>query len=99
VQYDLKEGKRLEISPLFGFGTYDGLRGGVEIDRYNLWGVAHSDQLKLVQSFKSSSVDNTYTIPQVFGKDLDAFVTGNYLRRQEISFLRVEYGGGAGARK
>lgn len=99
VRYDLKEGKRLEISPLFGFGSYDGVRGGVEVDRYNLWGLAHSDQLKLVQSFKSSSVDYTYTVPQVFGKDVDVFATGNYLRREEISFLRVEYGGGIGGRK
>lgn len=99
VRYDLKEGKRLEISPLFGFGSYDLLRAGVEVDRYNLWGLAHSDQLKLVQSFKSSSVDYAYTIPQVFGKDVDVFATANYLRRQEISFLRVEYGGGLGGRK
>jgi outer membrane protein assembly factor BamA len=99
VRYDLKEGKRLEVSPIFGFGTYDGLRGGVEVDQYNLWGLAHNDQIKLIQSFKSSSVDYTYIVPQVFGKDVDVFATGNYLRRQEISFLRVEYGGGLGGRK
>ena len=45
VRYDLKEGKRLEISPLFGFGSYDLLRVGVEIDQYNLWGLAHNSQL------------------------------------------------------
>lgn len=99
VQYDLKEGKRLEVSPIFGFGTYDLLRGGVEVNQYNLWGLAHNDEIKLVQSFKSSSADYTYTIPQVFGKDVDVFATGNYLRREEISFLRVEYGGGIGGRR
>lgn len=99
VRYDLKEGKRLEVSPIFGFGTYDLLRGGVEVNQYNLWGLAHNDQIKLIQSFKSSSADYTYTVPQVFGKDVDVFATGNYLRREEISFLRVEYGGGVGGRK
>jgi len=99
IQYDLKEGKRLEISPLFGFGSYDLFRGGVEVDQYNLWGLAHNSQLKLVQSFKSSTGDYTYTIPELLGEDVDLFATGNGLRRQEISFLRVEYGGGVGVRR
>lgn len=99
VRYDLKEGKRLEISPLFGFGSYDLLRAGVEVDQYNLWGLAHSSTLKLVQSFKSSSGDYTYTIPELLGEDVDVFATGNGLRREEISFTRIEYGGGAGVRR
>jgi len=99
VRYDLKEGKRLEISPLAGFGSYDLLRVGVEIDQYNLWGLAHNSELKLVQSFKSSSGDYTYTIPEFLGRDVDVFATANALRREEISFTRVEYGGGFGARR
>ncbi len=99
IHYDLKEGKRLEVSPLFGFGSYDLFRAGVEVDQYNLWGLAHNSQLKLVQSFKSSSGDYTYTIPELLGEDVDLFATGNGLRRQEISFLRVEYGGGVGVRR
>jgi len=99
VRYDLKEGKRLEISPLVGFGSYDLLRAGVEIDQYNLWGLAHNSELKLVQSFKSSSGDYTYTIPEFLGEDVDVFATASALRREEISFVRVEYGGGFGARR
>jgi outer membrane protein insertion porin family len=99
VRYDLKEGKRIEISPLAGFGSYDLLRVGVEVDQYNLWGLAHNSQLKLVQSFKSSSGDYTYTIPELLGEDVDVFATANGLRREEISFTRVEYGGGFGGRK
>jgi outer membrane protein insertion porin family len=99
VRYDLKEGKRIEISPLAGFGSYDLLRVGVEIDQYNLWGLAHNSEFKLVQSFKSSSVDYTYTVPELLGEDVDVFATASGLRREEISFTRVEYGGGVGARK
>jgi outer membrane protein insertion porin family len=99
VRYDLKEGKRIEISPLAGFGSYDLLRVGVELDQYNLWGLAHNSQIKLVQSFKSSSGDYTYTIPELVGEDVDVFATANGLRREEISFTRVEYGGGVGARR
>ena len=57
VRYDLKEGKRIEVAPLIGFGSYDLLRAGVEVNQYNLWGLAHNSELKLVQSFKSSSGD------------------------------------------
>jgi outer membrane protein assembly complex protein YaeT len=99
IRYDVKEGKRIEVSPLFGFGSYDLLRVGVEVDQYNLWGLAHNSELKLVQSFKTSSGDYTYTIPELLAEDVDVFATANGLRRQEISFTRVEYGGGAGARK
>ncbi len=99
VRYDLKEGKRIEISPLVGFGSYDLLRVGVEIDQYNLWGLAHNSELKIVQSFKSSSGDYTYTIPEFLGEDVDVFATASGLRREEISFTRVEYGGGFGARR
>jgi outer membrane protein insertion porin family len=99
VRYDLKEGKRIEVSPLVGFGSYDLLRAGVEVDQYNLWGLAHSSKFKLVQSFKSSSGDYTYTIPELVGEEVDVFATGNILRREEISFTRLEYGGGFGARK
>jgi outer membrane protein assembly complex protein YaeT len=99
VRYDLKEGKRLEISPLFGFGSYDLLRVGVEVDQFNLWGLAHNSNLKIVQSFKSSIGDYTYTIPELIGEDVDVFATANGLRRQEISWVRVEYGGGAGVRR
>lgn len=99
VRYDLKEGKRIEVSPLFGFGSYDLLRVGVEVEQYNLWGLAHNSDLKLVQSFKSSSGDYTYTIPEVLGREVDVFATASGLRRQEISFTRVEYGGGVGVRK
>lgn len=99
VRYDLTEGKRLEISPLVGFGSYDLFRGGVEVEQFNLWGLAHNSDLTLVQSVKSSSADYIYTIPELFARDVDVFVTGNYLRRQEISFLRIEYGGGVGVRR
>lgn len=99
VAYKLKEGKRIDVSPLFGFGSYDLLRAGVEVNQYNLWGLAHNSRLRLIQSFKSSSGDYTYTIPEWLGEDVDVFLTGSGLRREEISFTRREVGGGAGVRE
>ena len=52
-----------------------------------------------MHSFKSSSGDYTYPIPEERGSDVDSFVTANALRREEISFTRVEYGGGTGVRR
>jgi outer membrane translocation and assembly module TamA len=49
-----------------------------------------------MQSFKASQAEYTYTIPQILGKDYDVFANGSGLRREEISFTREEFGGGAG---
>lgn len=96
VHYDLKEGKRTEVNLLFGYGSYDLLRGGFQIERYNLFGLAHHAQLRVVQSFKASRGDFAYTIPEMVGQDIDFVLNGFGLRREEVSFTREEYGGGAG---
>lgn len=99
VLYRVKEGKRTDVSLLFGYGSYELLRGGVEFEENNIWGRAHHARLKLVQSFKASSADFTYTMPEFIGKDLDFFLNASGLRREEVSFLREEYGGGMGVHK
>jgi outer membrane protein insertion porin family len=97
--FSLKEGKTLEASMLFGFGTYEQLRVGFDIEQHNIWGRAHNTRFRVTQSFKTTSADYFYTIPQVVGEDINAFFTASALRRQEITFLREEYGGGIGAEK
>jgi outer membrane protein insertion porin family len=99
VLYHVKEGKELEISLLFGYGSYELLRGGVEVEQFNIWGLGHRDRLKIVQSFKASSGEFTYTIPEFTARDVDLFFNGFGLRREEISFTRVEYGGGFGGHR
>ncbi len=94
--YQVNEGKEITVSLLAGYGAYDLLQGGVEIEENNIFGRAHHADLRVVQSFKTSSADLTYTIPELAGRDVDGFFTGSGLRRQEISFLREEYGGSAG---
>jgi outer membrane protein assembly factor BamA len=99
VLYSLKEGKTIDVSLLFGYGSYELLRAGVEIDAQNIWGLAHHARLKAVQSFKASSGDFIYTIPEFVGPDADIFANASGLRREEVSFVREEYGGGFGAHK
>ena len=99
VTYRVKEDKETDFSLLFGYGSYELLRGGVEVERRNIFGLAQHARLKVVQSFKASSGEFVYNIPELVGRDVDVFLNGTALRRQEVSFLRLEYGGGAGAHK
>lgn len=97
--FDLKEGKELEASMLFSFGTYELLRVGFDIEQHNIWGRAHNARFRVSQSFKTTQADYLYTIPQFIGEDVNAFFTASALRRQEINFRREEYGGGIGIQK
>jgi outer membrane protein assembly factor BamA len=99
VLYRLKARKRIELSLLFGYGSYELLRGGLELEQFNIFGLAHHSRLRLVQSFKSSSADYIYTMPELFGESMDVFLNAFALRREEISFTREEYGGGAGVKR
>jgi outer membrane protein insertion porin family len=99
VTYRVKEGKTIDFSLLFGYGSYELLRGGFEAEQFNIWGLAHHARLKAVQSFKATSGDFTYTMPELVGENVDVFFNANALRREEIDFTREEFGGGVGVRK
>ncbi|HYP16036.1 MAG TPA: POTRA domain-containing protein, partial [Opitutus sp.] len=89
----VREGRELEANLLFGFGSYEQLRGGVELRQFNLFGRAHQTRLLLVQSMKSTRGEYSYTLPELFGESLDATARVFGLQRQEVAFLRQEYGG------
>ncbi len=99
VIFGLEEGKAISLSVLGGFGSYELLRGGLEFEYRNLWGRAHDLRLHGSQSFKSSHGDLLYTVPALFGQDANLFLQGEGLRREEVSFLRREYGGSVGVQK
>ncbi len=92
VVYDVVEGRRQEVNLLAGYGSYEQLRGGVEWRHYNLFGLAHTDSLKLVESMKGSSGDYTYTVPALFGTIADGSMRLFGWRREELSFVNEEYG-------
>ncbi len=93
VTYQLTEGRRQEVNLLAGWGSYEQLRGGVEWRHFNLFGRAHSDDLQLVQSMKSTQGSYTYTVPELFGTTVDGSARLFGLRREELAFEREEYGG------
>jgi len=90
--FRLREGPRYETSLLFGYGTYEQVRGGIEHRQRNILGLAHQSRLELVQSMKSSSGDYTYVVPELFGESLDGTARLFGLQREEIAFLRQEFG-------
>lgn len=91
--YVVRETRRWDANLLFGYGSYEQWRAGVELQQHNLFGRAHESQLTLIQSVKSSRGDYTYTVPGLIGEALDGSVKLFGLRRQELAFLRQEYGG------
>jgi outer membrane protein insertion porin family len=92
VVFELTEGRRKDVNLLFGYGSYEQLRGGIEFNNYNVFGRAHTSSLKLVQSMKSSQGEHLYTVPELFGSSVDGSTRLFGLRREELSFLREEYG-------
>jgi outer membrane protein insertion porin family len=87
-----KEGRRMEVNLLLGYGSYEQLRGGVEMNHYNLFGRAHTSSLKLVQSMKSTLAEHLYSVPEIFGTEVAGTARLFGVRREELSFLREEYG-------
>lgn len=90
--FTVREGRELEANLLFGYGSYEQLRGGIELRNWNLFGRAHHSRLLLLQSMKSTRGEYSYTMPELFGESLDGTARLFGLQRQETSFLRQEYG-------
>ncbi len=90
--FTLKESPRYEANLLFGYGSYEQVRGGVEFRHANLFGLAHQSLLRLVKSMKSTSGDYTYSVPELFGESVDGAARLFALQRQEIAFRRQELG-------
>lgn len=90
--FTVREGPRYETHLLFGYGAYEQLRAGIEHRQMNIFGLAHQSRLELVQSMKSTTADYRYTVPELFGESLDGTARLFGLQREEVAFLRQEYG-------
>lgn len=99
VRYDLRESKPLEFSVFAGYGSYELLMGGLEISHRNVFGLGHRWRLFGKQSFKSTQLETSYGIDDLFGSRLNFSATGFYLLREEISFTREERGGHVGVKR
>lgn len=96
VRYTVRESKPIEFSVLAGYGSYELLRVGLELEQVNLFGLAHRQRLLAAQSFKSTKLEYAYTLPQVFSPLGDLTALGFYRQREETTFTRRDYGGSLG---
>lgn len=99
VRYTLEEGRTIDVRIPFGYGSYDLLFAGVEVDQFNLFGLGHYARLDVLQSFKSTIGRYTYAIPEFLAPDLTVFFDADALWREELSFNRREFKLGAGLRR
>lgn len=90
--FHLRESGRSESSVLLGYGSYEQVRVGFENRLMNVFGRGHLSTLQLVQSMKSTSGDYTYAVPELFGETLDGTARLFGLQREELAFLRQEFG-------
>jgi outer membrane protein assembly complex protein YaeT len=97
--FSLREGPRYETNLLFGYASYDEFRAGVEYRQMNIFGLAHQSRLLLIQSVKSTTGEYRYTVPELFGENIDGTAKLYGLERQEIAFLRQEFGGNVSLRR
>lgn len=94
VVFRVREEAAWQAAWTVGYGSYEQLRGAFELTRGNLMGRAHRDRLELAQSLKATRAEYRYTVPTLFADTVEASARAYGLRRQEPSFLRVEYGAG-----
>lgn len=90
--FTVREGPRYETHLLAGYGSYERVRAGVEHRQMNIFGLAHQSRFELVQSMKSTNADYSYSVPELFGESLDGTARLFFLQREEIAFVRQEYG-------
>lgn len=92
VNFFFTERPRHDLKLYTGYGSYEHLRGGIELSQRNLWGRGHSAGSLLMQSFKSTRAEVNYAFPRFLDAEQNAFLNARLLRREEPTFLRTEYG-------
>ncbi|MGJ8654049.1 MAG: BamA/OMP85 family outer membrane protein [Opitutaceae bacterium] len=92
VVYELTPNQRKELQLRGGWGSYELARLGFKWEHRNPWGRAHRYEVEAKQSVKATLGDVTYSVPQVFGSDLTAYLNAEYSYREELSFDRTAQG-------
>lgn len=77
---------------LAGWGSFQKLRGGVEVRGNNLWQRSHQVRMEGMISAKSLKGDLIYTVPEILGESIDGSLRLFGLDRDEFAFQRKEYG-------
>jgi outer membrane protein insertion porin family len=96
VEFQLQEAKSTQVSLLAGYGSYELLRGGIEWEQRNLFGVGHNSRLRVVQAVRATRAEYDYSVPGLFNTPADAFLGLYAKQRDEPEFRRRDIGGSIG---
>jgi len=75
-----------------GWGSYERLRGGMSLEKINVFGLGHRIRLKGLVSMKSALAELRYQIPEFLGESTSVSANTFALFREELSFDREEFG-------
>jgi outer membrane protein insertion porin family len=99
VEFQLQEAKSTQVSLLAGYGSYELLRGGIEWEQRNLFGVGHNSRLRLVQAVRATRAEYDYSVPGLFNTPADGFLGLYAKQRDEPEFRRRDVGGSIGVER
>ncbi len=92
VEFSLTERTTWNVDMLFGWGSYEQLRGGFVVEKMNIFGLGHRARLKTIASMKSYLGEVGYLVPEIFGTPTSLSVKVFALEREEIAFVREDFG-------
>lgn len=90
VVFNVTERERQSVSMLFGYGSYEQFRFGLEARTLNLLGRGHRGHIRLRQSMRSSAGSLYYTVPRPLPWLSSGQIRLQGLLREEVSFDREE---------
>ncbi len=90
VRLVFQEGERQNVYIRGGWGSYEQLRLGLELEQKNLFGLGHRFDTFGRYSTKSFNAEALYSIPEFGGWPIRFSTKAEWLNREEVSFVRQE---------
>jgi len=90
--FDVRERFPWTWDAYMGWGSYERLRGGMSLEKINLFGLGHRLKFKGQVSMKSALAEMRYQIPEFLGTSTSVSTNSFAMMREELSFDREEYG-------
>ena len=92
VRFELQERTTWNVETFLGWGSYEQARGGLTVEKINLFGRGHRARIKTALSMKSALGELRYSVPEIFGTPANASAKVFALEREEIAFDRRDFG-------
>ncbi|MGK0237351.1 MAG: outer membrane protein insertion porin family [Candidatus Pelagisphaera sp.] len=92
IKFNLAEKTTWNVDTILGWGSYEQLRGGLSVEKLNLFGMGHRVRMKTVMSVKSRLGEFRYLVPEVFGTPTSLSAKVFDLEREGVAFDREDFG-------